>query len=342
MLARIRKISLLMAYLVATIPLWHYISEAQILLLMTVVVIFAYLNVVLSSVDAAQAILSSEKAKMPLPRWLPNKPKYEKWWLIVRHTLKWHLLLVPAKLGLALGFTEWLFVRPVKLAGDFDLFTNLYSYISYNSLSSNPTPVPSLYFPYPQWEAIFIALITISIFALLETFIIASLILAARTQEKLSIKLIGLRVFISLGLFGSLILAYLLAGQTYSGERFWISPCSWDSDNPYQDYTIQENLDFRNNARIDCIKKRITETILIAFSTPIDQSLSLSANIMRPTINFGTEDFSFETAYTWDNTLFVLRQCIAGILGIFLYLGTTWVILWFAEDEQTLAQRETM
>lgn len=70
--ARFRNLSYLMAYAVATIPLWHYIREGRIILLMTLVVGFAYLNVVLSTVNAAQAILTSEKAKTPMPRWLPS------------------------------------------------------------------------------------------------------------------------------------------------------------------------------------------------------------------------------------------------------------------------------
>jgi hypothetical protein len=334
MLTQFRKISLLMAYAVATIPLWHYISEAHILLLMTAVIIFAYLNVVLSSVDAAKAILSSEKAKTPLPRCLPKKPKYEKWWLIVRHTLKWHLLLVPAKMDLALGLTQWLFTRPVNLVGDFQVFTNLYTYISYNRVSYDPL-IPSIYLSYPQEGTIFIAISTISISSLLETFIIASLILATRKQDMVSIKFIGLRSFIGLGLFGLLILVYALAEQMYSGERFWVSPCSWYLENPREDQR-----EFFNNAEIDCIKKRFSETILLALATPIDQSIMLSANIMRPNIDFGVGDFSFETFTLRDNRLFVLRQCVAGILGIFLYLGTTWTILWFAEDERLHEQSD--
>src|SRR5215204_6201967 len=101
MINRIRRISYFFAYAVATIPLWHYIRDRRILALMVAIVTFAYINVVLSTVQAAQPILSSEKAKTPLPRWLPDKPKYHKWWLLIRHTLKWHLLLIPPKMGLA-------------------------------------------------------------------------------------------------------------------------------------------------------------------------------------------------------------------------------------------------
>src|SRR5687768_8762334 len=109
MLTRFRNIAYVLAYAVATIPLWYYIRDGRILALMVAVVTFAYINVVLSTVQAAQPILSSEKAKTPLPRWLPDKPKYQKWWLLVRRTLKWHLLLIPPKMGLALGFVQYFY-----------------------------------------------------------------------------------------------------------------------------------------------------------------------------------------------------------------------------------------
>ena len=115
MLSRFRNIALLLAYAVATIPLWYYIRDGRILALMTVIIVFAYFNVVLTTVQAAQPILSSEKAKTALPRWLPDKPKYQKWRLLVRRTLKWHLLLIPPKMGLALGFVQWLNVGVPRL-----------------------------------------------------------------------------------------------------------------------------------------------------------------------------------------------------------------------------------
>ena len=43
--------------------------------------------------------------------------------------------------------------------------------------------------------------------------------------------------------------------------------------------------------------------------------------------------------WNWsENQLFVARQVVAGLIGLLLYAGATWVILWFAEDEpeQTL------
>jgi hypothetical protein len=94
---------------------------------MVVGVTFAYIMIVLSTVEAAQPILSSEKAKIPLPRWLPDKPKYHKWWMLVRRTLRWHLLLVPPKMGLALGFVQWLFLG--SKASKFLPFGQLHMYM---------------------------------------------------------------------------------------------------------------------------------------------------------------------------------------------------------------------
>jgi|GEM_PF-6950958 len=39
----------------------------------------------------------------------------------------------------------------------------------------------------------------------------------------------------------------------------------------------------------------------------------------------------------WNNNLFVARQVVAGLIGLMLYTGATWVILWFVEDEEALS-----
>jgi hypothetical protein len=305
MLVRFRKISLFMAYTVATIPLWHYISEAHILLLMTAVVIFAYLNVVLSSVETAQAILSSEKAKTTLPRWLPTKPKYEKWWLIVRHTLKWQLLLVPAKMGLALGFTQWLYLSNRILFFPVRLFDRIYNYYG-TAWTENPCP---------QWETILIATVSIIVCSLIETILTASIITLASHQQtsfgKRGAWALLLRLAIALSFVGSTVLIY-----------------SFDKQNWYPCIIIDPEHSL--NLSQDCMVTKISETVYLSLMSSFDQNVLLSANIMRPvTATFAANYEGFR----WDNHLFVLRQCVAGILGILLYIGTTWTILWFVEDE---------
>jgi hypothetical protein len=328
MLARFRKISLLMAYAVATIPLCDYIRDVKILLLMLLALIFANLSIVLASIEDARAVLSSEKAKMPLPPWLPQNTKYEKWWLIVRSTHKWHLLLVPAKMGLVLGLAEWLYVVPIR--SDYPrVFMDLYMYIAHNTLEAS-YPIP---FAYPQLETSIIAFFMLIIFSWLETFLLSSLSVAVTASK--AFKLIGLRFVMSLALLGLVNLVHFSANQIYSNEDFWLSPC------PYMDNEFSEDqIEFHNNAIYDCIKKRITETTLAALVTPIDQSLLLSANIMRPNTLFSFNDYSLNNALIWDNRLFVLRQCLIGILGIFIYLGTTWTILSFVGNERFPEQRE--
>jgi hypothetical protein len=323
MLARFRKISFIMAYAVATIPLWHYISEAHILFLMISVIIFAYLNVVLSSVESAQAILSSEKAKTPLPRWLPNDVKYEKWWLIVRHTLKWHLLLVPAKMGLALGFSQFLFVAGLPF--NVIPLSETYNYIAYNGIT--PPPI------YPQWETSLITLFFLIAFAILENLLIATLNIATKQMQKPTkwfFTILTLRIGLALSLLGFMVLLRPLQNPYLD----YFSSCAFDHDW----YSL-----VRDEISQACFKTRVMQTLYTGLFTPFDQSILLGANIMRPISQLSLEERYYniqpDDPYAnkrWDNRLFILRQCVAGILGIFLYLGITWAILWFVEDEPQL------
>lgn len=332
MLTRFRKISYLMAYTVATIPLWHYVSESHILLLMTAVIIFAYLNVVLSSVEAAQAILSSEKAKTPLPRWLPKKPKYEKWWLIVHHTLKWHLFLVPAKMGLALGLVEKLYNS--WIAGI--PFSQAYVY--------NDWMVHS-YFPilYPQIETVIISLSVILIFTICETFLLASIALITKSLKQFIQKsafvfltrLSMILLFVGLGVVVINPIESLIVPSRY----LCLPTLVFENGEPV--YEDKEHRVYRAEIQESgCILKRLIDTAYLSLITPYDQGILLAANIMRPWGQITYAELGSQRTNgnknIWDNRLFVLRQCLAGILGIFLYLGTTWAILYFVEDEPHL------
>ena len=85
---------------------------------------------------------------------------------------------------------------------------------------------------------------------------------------------------------------------------------------------------------------RITDTVQLATNTFTDKGVLLAANIMRP-IGEGTA-FGWRSEYdskggwvkwAYENRPFVARQLVAGLLGLLLYAGATWVILWFVEEE---------
>jgi hypothetical protein len=67
----------------------------------------------------------------------------------------------------------------------------------------------------------------------------------------------------------------------------------------------------------------------------------LNANIMRPvgeqTFFASYSEFDTEQnrriVMSYDNRPFVARQIVAGLLGLLLYAGAPWIILWFVEDE---------
>jgi hypothetical protein len=313
MLTRFRNIAYVLAYAVATIPLWHYIRDGRILALMVAVVTFAYINVVLSTVQAAQPILSSEKAKTPLPRWLPDKPKYQKWWLLIRGTLKWYLLLIPPKMGLALGFVQYYFLSDNLSWVQYHWLQSNYDY----GVSSGATPL------YPELVTIMIALFAVIIFTIVEAGFISSITLLTKSVQpprKNLLCVVSLRCLFTLT---------MVALTTFSRDMlnprvlflptrpFDVLICSFIGYD-----LINIHYADRDIATEKC-RLKVLETTNTALLTSLEQSVLLSANIMRP---------HYEG---WDNRLFVARQIVAAVLGMLLYAGATWIVLWFIEDEKS-------
>jgi hypothetical protein len=297
MLNRFRNIAYVMACAVATIPLWHYITDGRILALMVAAVTFAYINVVLSTVHAAQPILSSEKAKSPLPRWLPDKPKYQKWWLLIRQTMGWYIFLIPPKIGLALGLVEYLLTT--QSAYGWNEFLRPYFYWT----SSHPLL-------YPQWETLLLGSGIITVFSFLNQGLLCSIIISAKAQTSKVIAIIVIVTLFTVGIANTTIsIAWNLHPCSHSGARCEGIPQSY---------------------------RRIKETIYSTTNTFIGKGVLLSANIMRPAAynRVWNESNGWET-YRWDNRPFVARQIVAGLLGMLLYAGATWAVLWFVEDEKS-------
>jgi len=261
MIEHLRKISYLFAYAVATIPLWHYIRDGRILAGMIAVVMFAYVMVVLNSVQAAQPILSSEKAKTALPRWLPDRSKYHKWWMIIRRTLKWHLLLVPPKMGLALGFVHQLFFSRLAIPGG-----RAYNYISHNFGNYSLHLIPEVY---PQFIFVCFAFITLIIFSIFEAALLASLIIKTGKYDALyrkSLIMITLRVFIALGFVG---IVELATDSQHNSSNTYSLPCIhtvvYENGSPV--YIDEEWQIYKLTVydSIGCLRLRVFETVTNKF-----------------------------------------------------------------------------
>lgn len=309
MIDRIRKIGYLLAYAVATIPLWHYTLIGY-MWIMATVVLFAYFMVVLSSVQASQTILSSEKSKITFPRWLPNKPKYQKWWSLSRHTVKWHLLLIIPKLGLALGFLRW-FVNDGFVHGTY-IFHELYYVGGYFDKNV------------PQIETIFIAICLITFFSIMDQQLITSIILLGQNIKLNQKKFVFVFTFRLLLAFSFMFLVFFtrIISADYYDDQVGNNCLA------YRSYIRRGDTESAIQVQLSCYSRRVKETAYLALTTPFEQSILLSANVMRP-IRPHPDSF-----WNWsDNRLFVARQVVAGLLGLILYAGTTWVILWFVEDE---------
>jgi hypothetical protein len=321
MLTRFRNIAFVLAYAVATIPLWHYSTDAKIILLMTLVIGFAYLNVVLSSVDAAQAILTSEKAKITLPRWLPKSPKYQKWWAIRQRTLRWHLLLIPAKLGLALGCVQWL-----HLGSRAFTWSILKPYF-YASNSGMPM--------YSQWETLLLGGAIIVLFTILECGLISALtILTPRPS-----RVVVLRLLIVLAVMGVMSQYRLFAYARPSDQAVCAyAQCTTPCDN---DCNTRRNIAYYELRQRN---RRIGETVITSFFTFDDMGVLLAANIMRPVGIDSAFAVRYESngdgtaSYIRDNRPFVARQLVAGLLGVLLYGIGIFATLRFVRNDDLTPQ----
>jgi|GEM_PF-2532985 len=342
MIEHLRKIGYLFAYAVATIPLWHYVRDGRVLALMIVVITLAYIGVILTSVQEAQPILSSEKAKISLPRWLPDRPKYHKWWMLVRRTLKWHLLLVPPKMGLALGFVEffhshWMneieYARITAPNALRNFFLSPYIYFSHH--------VYSFEHAYPQIATFFLGLLIIIIFSVAKAGFVSALIHLNFNTNSFSIKkyiraIINF-IMIAFTIFGILIFTTVSYG--IDPPRNFRCRSTVECGSP--EYQQLEQA-YEEQIRL---RRRVGETIHAGIMTLTGDGVLLSANIMRPV----GENSRFTRIYTYDaelmtgwssepdNRPFVARQVVAGLLGLMFYAGATWVILWFVEDEGALS-----
>ncbi len=262
MIERLRRMSYFLAYTVATIPLWHYIRNGRILALMIAVVTFAYVMIVLSSVQAAQPILSSEKTKTAFPRWLPDRPKYHKWWMLVRRTLKWHLLLVIPKMGLALGFTNYFYSTR---ANHYNIFLRNYDYHSYGYGYGESLSFVDI--PFSQPLTYILGFLTIVIFTILEAQLVASVInkLPEISSKKLK-QIIAKRTIMLLSVIG---IVFLTAQ--------YLSPIIYDvlsrTEIPCQ-IGFEYSLGFRNPTT-RCASQ-IEETVNTALNTIIGQGILLA------------------------------------------------------------------
>ncbi|MEO1286708.1 MAG: hypothetical protein AAFV93_02995 [Chloroflexota bacterium] len=319
MIDRLRRLSFILAYAVATIPLWHYIRDGHILVLMTAVILFTYVMILISSVEVAQPILSSEKAKTTLPKWLPDKTKYHKWWLIVQRTRRWHLMLVIPKMGLSLGFTEYFFQTFTYFRDNlYSVFLYSYNYNSYQPGSIGSFPPFDL--PTLSPVQFLLGFLVIVCFSFLETGLSASLILNVtknpfKRVTKTALNRLGIIlsiVFIAVALYQPIV--------TFTNQLISVTP-------------IRCQIGFEStlgNSNWSRCGQQVAQTIMTAMNTIVGQGTLIASNFMRP-LRIGQE----YGTYCWDdNRLFLIRQTIALFLGALFYILLIRFNLWFVEDEE--------
>lgn len=312
MLTKYRTLTLIAAYAACLIPLTTYVTDLSSIQLMVFINLLAYIGVLLTTADIAQGILTSEKQKTPAPRWLKT-PKLQTWWAIVRRSRKWHLALVIPKLGLALAFVHFFHYGAGSVLYDFDDLWRSYQYVSHGG--GQDIPIENIY---PQWETIGISIPFLTLFTLFEGGLLSGLYLF--TKQKFSF--VVTRVLI--GVFSVYIVAVIPQPSFLS---FWQSI-----------YSIE-----RRDSMF--FEARVRETAFTSVMTLHHQGVLISANIMRP-IGDGTRWAGVEQCgtrmigdiehykYCYDNRLFVLRQVVAGILGLLLYAAVTAGVLRLAEDPE--------
>lgn len=184
-------------------------------------------------------------------------------------------------------------------------------YIFYNFGSYSSTIVP-------EWQTALLAITSVIVFAIAKCGILSSLIiLFNETQYSSFFKktlFFAIRYFIMMfAIIGFLLVLVLI----------YRSPI-------HHSCSSRENCNIGEASTLILIaqsqyrlKVRIGETVYAGIFTLVGDGVFLSSNIMSP-VGYKLE---------YDSRPFVARQVVAGLLGVMIYAGTTWVILWFIEDE---------
>jgi hypothetical protein len=112
MLAILRAIALILAFIAAAVPSQEYIKQMNRdwLWLMIGVNIFAYVMVALTTIQTTLDVAGRDSHKLPVPARFEHTPILAKWWAGVRLTWHWHALAALARLGLAHGLAQHIHV----------------------------------------------------------------------------------------------------------------------------------------------------------------------------------------------------------------------------------------
>jgi hypothetical protein len=284
---RLRNFSLLAAFAAAPIPLFIYITaeHANWLWLLIGVNIFAYLMVALTTIRITLDVAQREKQKSYVPAKWADNPTLSKWYTAVRLSRKWHVLAAVARIGLVLGVVEWLRTMPMQ-----DLMYCLSTIARPYCYNSGKTPVSLLN------ETVFIAICVQFLFSQAETRLLSALVLLLYKFIKKG------TVFVTL---------YLRLHLT----AFFVLTVLWWSFRGVN----ADSLDYATRIT----QNRVITTVYTGIFTFFDNSVLLSANIMRPL-----------TEFFWDTRPFVARNIVAGLLGLLLYAGLTRGLLWLAQKPE--------
>lgn len=320
---RLSILILVVAYLAALTPFTTYIGEADIILNMVIVIGLASIAMTIAGAYAAFQALGRDKHKFAIPARLQHSNTLSQWWIAFRHTRRYQWWLVSPRLGLAYAFVQWLHVGVGYTVGaNNTLLASIYRPYFYFSGSSVSI--------YPQLDTVLIACIGILLFAFAEAGLVSALVLLSWNHPTPVVwgllKVLLLRFTIVIGIF-------LLTGINDVIFRIeWYRPHCMDSST-----SSCTSFDRQERYRWTIQRIRAWATVTTSINTGFDSGTLLAANIMRP-IGEGTifAHSSWECANSvchvtaWDNRPFVLRQVVAGLLGLLMYGGLTGGVLWLS------------
>jgi hypothetical protein len=332
MLAKLRALALILAFIAAAVPSFMYITDANRdwLWLHIGINIFAHIMVALTTIQTTLDVAGRAKHKLPVPARFEHNPILAKWWTAVCLSWRWHALAALARVGLAHALAQHLHIIHQTM-NDFQgilspFFTVTHFYVGDLEVRS-------------QWITSVVAGMLLLIFGLAETGFISAATLLFKPNKSHFLQVKGI-IFLRSALILAVIGIMLIAQKTYKSAEGeicsgicctgWYGPCG-----PFSDVNKTEEMFSEYNQLRQNVFLPLKTAHRIGF-TLLDNGTMMAAETMLPI----GEDISFYQCYERDqngnciaktNLPHVLNKLALSMGGLSLYAALTAFCLWLAQ-----------
>ncbi len=354
---------LFLLLLIASLPVVIYFQFEQQRLLLALLLILIAVQIVLDAHTAAMAVSMMSKLRKVTGNWdllamtgIEARSLSSLVWLsTIRRTWVDHALLALPRLGVSLGFVQFLHASPMGALLQSDVISNArpFPYYSFNQHYGLP-PAPEIY---PDATQVMVALVVLFVYAISEGALAAAGgVMWSMLRPQYEATAVGLTIFsrlltVGLALVVFAPLAHVMHIYDQQAQPNTMPPIElirWHVDNcasvgraPTDDWFFQskqqEGQQLQQVGRCDDMRRelmflRAIEGIQVTMESFLDQGVLLGANVMRPIVSY--DDPHYFGVYTDDKWTrrasywpFVARNIISALVALSIYAALIWLAL---------------